>query len=317
MNDVHFSYDDYVCYLAYEVTTGVQVFWYEFIAEPLSKEEREGAFQRILRAKGLGSQNILSVLDTWWSSTTQRLYVITEGIQSPSMKDYLRTIDTPPSQKTCAKWFRAMVAATYSIHQSCLSLRHGDISLENMYIKPTTGVLKLKLPLASLVTPRKPYTFKLDQYTAPETLNGVYSNENDIWSLGICLLNLLTNKIPYSEYKTPIELAAALAKNELPQCINDVTWANAKDLITQCLQPIAFRITIEKILVHPMFSDAQQLASTPASQLNQESSAVKILYHSPPAESDGLLMEPTIHPKQEKITSNQDIKRMLMNEDIK
>ena len=215
MNQVQASYHDYVCYLAVEQSSGIQVYWYEFINDKLSKEEQDTAFSRLSQASKIYCPTLLNILSLWRNSVPPRFVVITEAAQSPSLREYLRTIDTRPSIRNLIKWFKNLATAVQALHH--LNIRHGSISLSYVFIKPGTGSVKLRLPLTGLSgRVISASSIDIDAYNAPERLRGVKALSNDIWALGMALLELLTGETPYEELKTPQDLFMAVLNNKIP-----------------------------------------------------------------------------------------------------
>lgn len=264
MNQVFSSYHDYVCYLALEQETGLQVFWYEFINDNLTEEEQQSAFQQLSKAKQINSPHLLNILAVWMTSVPPRFVVITEATQSPSLADYLRTIDTPPLFRTIVKWFKFLAQAVQALHKSPLRITHGEISLHSAYIKPSTGTLKLRLPLTNLSSRIiSSSSLDIDAYKSPDRLRGNIEQSNDIWSLGIAFLQLITGKMPYEEMKTPQDLINAISQSILPQSLNSVQNPQAVDLIKKCLAPQMFRINIDQLLAHPVFQEQSAPTQNP------------------------------------------------------
>lgn len=272
MDQVKGSYNDYVCYLGVEQSTGIQVYWYEFMNDKLPEKDRDEAFQNLSKAKNIPCPILLNILDLWKTSVPPKFIVITEAAQSLSLVEYMRTIDSRPSKRNLLKWFKNLATAVSALHH--LNIRHGSLSLNKVFIKPGTGVVKLRLPLTTLsgrVT--SPSSITLEKYNAPERLKGKKSLSNDIWALGIILIELLTGEEPYKETKTPQELFAALVNNKAPDLINSIDSASARDLISKCLQPDSFRITIDEVLAHPVFSEIDQAVDHPQSTDTQKSTS--------------------------------------------
>ena len=257
INELHSSYHDFVCYLGYEQATGLQVFWYEFLNDSLSQEDIQESLQMLNNVKNnISNQYILKVLDVWTTSNPSRTVVITEATQALSLADYLKSLEAPLPPRTMLKWFRHLAYAVQALHNSSLQITHGRINLQNVFIKPTNGTVKLRLPLTELSKRKLPISsLNLDIYKAPERLRGVIKPSNDIWALGIILLELMTHTKPYSEYKTPFDLIQAISQHIRPESINSVNIPAVADLIKACLQPEMFRISIDALIQHPAFDE--------------------------------------------------------------
>lgn len=276
MDQAFASYHDYICYLGVEVDSGLQVFWYEFINDNMPSSDIEKGFNQLQKAKKVNSPYLLNILSVWQSSVPARFYVITESTQAPSLFDYILLIGSSPLPHTLIKWFKLLCLAVKSLHSD--QIAHGTINLRNIYIKTSTGSLKLRLPLTVLSNRAISYpSINISQYTSPERLNGVFEPCIDIWSLGICLLELLTQQAAYSECQNPQELVSTICSFTLPQSINLVKNKVASDLIRSCLSPANSRPNINQILESPIFIETPQTSQVPAQQSQDLNEAIQII----------------------------------------
>lgn len=254
INTVVASYRDHVCYLGLDSKTGVQVFWYEFINNSLSDEQRTQGLQQLQAAKRIQSKYLLQILDVHVEGANN-FVVITEGTQAPSVYDYVRSIETPPLLKTILKWFKSCCLAVQALHKE--NVIHGSLSPHTCYIKRSTGAFKLALPLARLsVRAVPPCTLDIDEYVSPEKLQGGERKANDIWALGITLLELVTQKSAYSEYKSPQDLINAILHHKMPASLSLVENPHVADLIGKCLEPEITRLSIDEVLEHPVLNES-------------------------------------------------------------
>lgn len=269
MDQVFSSYHDYVCYYGFEEDSGLQVFWYEFINDNMPSAEVEKGFNQLKNATKVNSPYLLNILSVWQSSVPARFYVITETTQAPSLFDYIIQIGSSPLPRTLIKWFRLLCLAVKSLHNN--NIAHGTINLRNIYIKTSTGSLKLRLPLTVLSNRAIPNSsININQYTSPERLNGIIEPCIDIWSLGICLLELLTQLPAYAECQNPQELVSTICAFKLPQSLNLVQNKIANDLIKSCLSPAKLRPNINQILESSIFSEVPQAPQVPVQQNQQD-----------------------------------------------
>jgi serine/threonine protein kinase len=275
LNQVQASYHDYVCYLAYEKDTGLQVFWYEFINDKLSEEEQETYFERLQQAKQISSPNVLNILDVEMQGTPPRFVVVTEAAQAPSLEEYI--VSAKPSTRSVVKWFKLLASAVRAVHDSHLDIAHGALTPHCVFIKPSSGSVKLRLPLTYL-SGRKvpPSSLDMDCFRSPERLSGIIAKSNDIWALGMILLQLLVLEAPYSELQTPQELFTAVLRSQMPACLDRLTDGKWKDLIVKCLQPQDFRFTIHDVLNHPVLKEFNSSLGV-TSSLSGSSSDIEML----------------------------------------
>lgn len=275
------SFHDYVCYVALEQQTLVQVFWYEFVNDGMTIEEQTTAYERLTKAKSITSPNLMNILSVWMTTSPPRFVVITEALTAPFISEYLKSIEIVPTLKSAIKWFKSLVLAVREIHHSPLNITHGNISTSMALIKPSTGTVKLRLPLTEL-SGRKipPSSLDFDEFKSPERLRGIISQANDIWALGIVFLELLTGEPAYEEYSTPNQLIDAIYNHTPPKSLETVKFKPAHDLIEKCLQPEMFRIKIDDLVKSEIFLDEQQsVQSLPA---DVDFAAHTIVVHDPP-----------------------------------
>lgn len=251
-DQVYASYHDYVCYLALDRMNGTQVFWYEFINLSLTSEQEDLAYRRLVDARGINSKYLLQILEV--RREPSKFIVVTEATQSPSVYEYLHTIDSPPLLKTLLKWFKLACLAVQALHKA--DVIHGSVTLHSWYLKPSTGGFKMRFPLTSLsLRSIPPCALNVDEYRAPEQLKGVAAKSNDIWALGIALLEMVTQKTAYSECKTPHDLIQALDTHQMPEALRFVENPEVAALIRACLAPAASRPSIDAIINHPVMRD--------------------------------------------------------------
>jgi serine/threonine-protein kinase OSR1/STK39 len=98
-------------------------------------------------------------------------------------------------------------------------------------------------------------------YMAPEmiTPSGGYTEEADIWSLGITAIELATGNAPYSNLH-PIEIITKIRTSPPPQLPNAIGWSPAfHDFVRMCLQEDpAKRATAAKLLGTKFLSEKME-----------------------------------------------------------
>jgi WNK lysine deficient protein kinase len=73
-------------------------------------------------------------------------------------------------------------------------------------------------------------------YRAPEVFNRKYNESVDIYSFGMCLLEMFTKETPYEECRDIEEIRDKIKKKELPQGLTKVDDDVLKIIIYNCLE---------------------------------------------------------------------------------
>ena len=82
-------------------------------------------------------------------------------------------------------------------------------------------------------------TFK---YMSPERILGEnYSYSSDVWSMGLVLIECATNRYPYSNINSMIEMAQTVTESDPPTLQGDRFTGEFRDFIALCLRKEARR----------------------------------------------------------------------------
>ena len=93
------------------------------------------------------------------------------------------------------------------------------------------------------------------EFMAPEIYEENYNHKVDIYSFGMCLLELLTGQIPYNECTVVPQIWKRVNDNIKPESLNNVTNLLAKELILECISSKANdRPTISEIKSNLFFN---------------------------------------------------------------
>lgn len=268
-NRVYASYHDMVCSIGYDKDKCVEVFYNECFNESLTQEQINKAYELLKKAKSIHSPYLMNIIDVIIKDSS--FIVVTEPTDSPSLYTYIKKLDKIPPEKNVLKWFKNLVLAVQSLHSS--DIVHGNISLHNVFYKNSPTNIKLLMPVANLSLRQiSKQSTDISPYRAPELLNGELSKANDIWALGICLLELLTHENVYSECTTPMELVRKLVDSSPPSSLKNISDQRLRELIERCLLPSKERIDINELYecvdkLEGMLSGETQVAAETDSEL--------------------------------------------------
>jgi serine/threonine protein kinase len=152
---------------------------------------------------GLGSHpNIVNLLDTF--ETESHIYLVMEFCSQGDLYEAIRNGHGPLETEHVRQFMMELVDAVAYIHSK--GVYHRDIKPENIFLTQD-GAMKLgDFGLATTDNWSYETTVGSDRYMAPEQFDsagaGYSPAEADIWAIGICLLNILFSRNPFT---TPTE----------------------------------------------------------------------------------------------------------------
>ncbi len=170
--------------------------------------------RRILAS--LEHPNIASLLDGGETSSGMP-YIVMEFIEGVSITDYC--VNHNLTTKERLRLFLQVCAAVSYAHQNLIV--HRDIKPGNILVTPGGVPKLLDFGIAKLIEPGVNATMTMAQamtpnYASPEQVQGTYvTTASDIYSLGVVLYQLLTNRRPYEvTTSTPLDIVRAVCETE-------------------------------------------------------------------------------------------------------
>lgn len=105
------------------------------------------------------------------------------------------------------------------------------------------------------------------EYMAPELYEEDYTEMVDIYAFGMCLLEMTTMEIPYSECDNVAKIYKKVTSGKKPQALNKVTDPELKAFIEKCLAQPRARPSASDLLKDPFFSELDDEVSDAPSDL--------------------------------------------------
>jgi WNK lysine deficient protein kinase len=104
---------------------------------------------------------------------------------------------------------------------------------------------------------------------------------SDVWLFGLCLIEMATREIPYSEFTSDNARRAAILARDMPRAFGDVSDPDVADLALMCLLPVNQRPSVAQLRESDLFSEIA-VEAPPA----PKSPAHEIIEIAPPAAPD-------------------------------
>lgn len=93
------------------------------------------------------------------------------------------------------------------------------------------------------------------EYMAPELYEEHYTEMVDIYSFGMCLLEMVTMEIPYSECDSIAKIYKKVTTGVKPQALNKLMDPEVKAFIDKCIAQPRARPSASDLLKDPFFSE--------------------------------------------------------------
>ncbi|XP_011347433.1 serine/threonine-protein kinase Chk2 isoform X2 [Ooceraea biroi] len=196
--------------------------------------------------------------------TPSTMYIVLELMEGGELFDRIRS--RGKLSESCAKLiFYQVVLAVHYLHKQ--GITHRDLKPENILLANKSDITLTKVSdfgMSKLVDAESMLrTFcGTPMYVAPEILTTLgrssYTNQVDVWSLGVILYACLSGSVPFNIHRTDIPLEAQIRRGlyGFPQSLFGHVSRNATELIKSMLTVNPRRrITVRQILLHPWLAD--------------------------------------------------------------
>ncbi|GAB4844625.1 hypothetical protein Ancab_038027 [Ancistrocladus abbreviatus] len=121
---------------------------------------------------------------------------------------------------------------------------HRDLNCDNIFINGNRGEVKIgDLGLATVMQqPTAHSVIRTPEVMALELYEEEYNELVDIYSFGMCMLEMVTFEYPYSECKNPAQIFKKDTSGIKPASLEKVQDVKVKEFIEKCLVPASERL---------------------------------------------------------------------------
>ena len=165
----------------------------------MAKNKIAELLQEVTMMKKLDHPNIIRIIETY--RTASKLYIVMELCTGGELFDKLYDQeDSKFSEDSARSLVNKMVSALNYLHQA--GIAHRDLKLENFIFTNKSENAEIKLidfgySQNYLSQDHMNSIVGTAYYIAPEVLEGDYTKECDIWSMGVILFMMLSGRCPF------------------------------------------------------------------------------------------------------------------------
>lgn len=152
--------------------------------------------------------------------------------------------------KIVKKWCKFILKGLEYLHSLNPPLIHRHVTCDNIFMSANEGTIKLGDACSSILLQMKRLQSSISpEYFAPELFEDEYDEKIDIYALGICLLEIVSGEVPYSEAKHLCGVYKRLYNGIQPEALNKIKNTKLKEFIQLCLKKD--RPSSMELLKHP------------------------------------------------------------------
>ncbi|KAG2444928.1 hypothetical protein HXX76_001664 [Chlamydomonas incerta] len=243
---------------AFDEEEGIEVAWNQIKVNDLasSPAERERLWAEIRVLKQLKHKNIMTFYDSWLDNKNNTVNFITELFTSGTLRQY-RKKHKHIDEQVLKRWAWQILQGLVYLHGHNPPIIHRDLKCDNIFVNGTSGVIKIGD--LGLVTLCRGFTapqsvLGTPEFMAPELYEEKYDEKVDVYSFGMCLLELATMEYPYAECKNAAQIYKKVTQGIHPGGLSKVEGQNLREFIQVCIQHDPNqRPEARQLLKHPFF----------------------------------------------------------------
>ncbi|XP_073122634.1 probable serine/threonine-protein kinase WNK11 [Henckelia pumila] len=245
-------------YRAFDQEEGLEVAWNQvklgsFSDNPVMISRLHS---EVLLLGGLDNKYILSLHSVWRDDKRKNtLNFITEACTSGNLREY-RFKHKHVSLNAIKKWAWQILKGLEYLHAHLPCVIHRDLNCSNVFINGNTGQLKIgDFGLAAIVERKGAVHSVLGtpEFMAPELYEENYTELVDVYSFGMCLLEMVTLEVPYKECRSIVAVYRNVVAGVRPQALDNVDDSEVRAIIDKCLAPAEARPSAIDLLGDPFF----------------------------------------------------------------
>ncbi|KAI4342749.1 hypothetical protein MLD38_027334 [Melastoma candidum] len=147
-------------------------------------------------------------------------------------------------------WCKQILRGLVYLHSRDPPVIHRDLKCDNIFINGNQGQVKIgDLGLAAIL--KKPYAdhcVGTPEFMAPEVNEEEYNELVDIYSFGMCVLEMVTFEYPYSECTHPAQIYKKVISGKKPDALYRVRDHKVREFLEKCLATASRRLSAKELL---------------------------------------------------------------------
>ncbi|KAM7501721.1 hypothetical protein LguiB_000625 [Lonicera macranthoides] len=242
-------------YKAMDLILGIEVAWSQVKLNDLmqSPEDLQRLYKEVHLLRILNHDSIVRIYASWIDDDRRTFNFITEMFTSGTLGEYKKKYKRIDHGATKI-WIRQILECLVFLHSHDPPVIHRDLKCDNIFVNGHSGQVKIgDFGLAAIL--RNSHTahsvIGTPEFMAPEIYEESYNELVDVYSFGMCVLEMLTCEYPYSECTNPAQIYKKVTSRKLPMAFYKVKDVEAQRFIGKCLVDASKRPSAKELLLDP------------------------------------------------------------------
>ncbi|XP_023739885.1 probable serine/threonine-protein kinase WNK5 [Lactuca sativa] len=242
-------------YKAFDEVLALEVAWNQVKLNDIfrSPEDLQRLYSEVHLLKNLNHTSIMRFHTSWIDVDRRTFNFITEMFTAGSLREYRQKYKRVNIQ-AIKDWARQILEGLAYLHNYDPPVIHRDLKCDNIFINGHLGQVKIgDLGLAATLceSQHAHSVIGTPEFMAPEMYEEDYDELVDIYSFGMCVLEMLTSEYPYSECSNPAQIYKKVTSGKLPNAFYQIEDAEAQEFVGKCLQNASSRPSARDLLMEP------------------------------------------------------------------
>ena len=264
-------------YKAFDEEEGMDVAWNQVKVHGLPAAEKARLLSEVEILKRLDHKNVLKFYHSWNTidEKTGEVSVnfITEACAG-TLNKYAARFKNNLDMRAVKSWSRQILRGLAYLHAHEPPIVHRDLKCDNIFVNGNAGEIKIgDLGLAAMLDHQRTHSvIGTPEFMAPELYEEDYDERVDIYSFGMCLIELVTFECPYCECKNPAQIYKRVSSGVPPASLEKIKEKgdDIYEFISLAIAPADQRPTAQQLLDHKWLMKKEKKTMVPRRVVEEE-----------------------------------------------
>ncbi|KAL3536607.1 hypothetical protein ACH5RR_005068 [Cinchona calisaya] len=248
-------------YRAFDEVAGMEVAWNQVKLNQVfrSPQELQRLYSEVHLLQNLDHHSIMRFHSYWVDVHRRTFNFITELFTSGTLREYRHKYKRV-NIRAIKNWGHQILQGLAYLHSHDPPVIHRDLKCDNIFVNGHLGQVKIgDLGLAAILggSHHAHSVIGTPEFMAPELYEEEYDELVDIYSFGMCMLEMLTSEYPYSECSNPAQIYKKVTTGKMPDAFYQIHDTEAQRFIGKCLEKASKRPSAVELLMDPFLASEE------------------------------------------------------------